>query len=93
MRYLVVPFIASVVAGEGAAVAAKQLEELASSHAKQGWKYVRLETVRTRITTPGTADTPGNPGCMGCFATPAIPGRPTTHEYTDFYMVVFSRDD
>lgn len=87
MAYRVIPFTASIMAGEGAKAAAKQLEELVNAQAQEGWRYVRLETARTTITTPGKE---GNPGCLGCFATPGIP---TTYQATDYYMAVFSREN
>ena len=63
MQYKVVPFVASITQKDSAVKASAQLEALATEHAKDGWEYIRLESVETRIA-------PDN-GCMGLGATPA----------------------
>jgi len=78
-EYLVVPFNASLMRGEGPGKAANQLSELINGHARAGWQYVRMETIRTTVTTPGSA------GCFGIGATP------TLVEPIEVYVVVFSR--
>jgi hypothetical protein len=75
MQYAVVPFAPVVRQQDGAAGAANQLADLANRMTAEGWRYVRLETVRTVVA--------GSAGCMGCFASPAT--------QADFYMVVFER--
>lgn len=77
MQYTVVPFTASITRGQGAAEAAQQLSQMINHQAQQDWEYVRLESVSTIITTPGSA------GCLGLGATPA------TQDQTNVYMVVF----
>jgi hypothetical protein len=85
MQYKVVPFTASIVRGQGAEAAAQQLAELINQNAGQGWEYVRLENVRTIITTPAV---PGNAGCLGIGATP---GTPASHDEAVVYMIVFRK--
>ncbi len=63
MEYRVVPFTASISQKDGAGTAAAQLQSLITSHAGDGWEYVRLESVETNIA--------GNNGCFGLGATPA----------------------
>jgi hypothetical protein len=85
MEYKVVPFIADVMAGEGANKAAQQLADLINHHAQEGWKYERLETLVTMVTTPAT---PGTSGCLGIGATPGIPASTKS---TEVYVAVFSK--
>ena len=77
MKYTVVPFTASIVSGQGADEAAKQLSQLINGYASQGKEYVRLESVSTIVTTPANA------GCFGIGATPA------SSVETVVYMAVF----
>lgn len=63
MQYKVVPFVALITQKDSAAKASAQLEALAAEFAKDGWEYVRLESVETRIAS--------DDGCMGLGATPA----------------------
>jgi hypothetical protein len=77
MQYTVVPFTASITRGQGATDAAQQLSQMINHNAAQNWEYIRLESVSTTITTPGSA------GCLGLGATPS------TQEQTVVYMVVF----
>jgi len=86
MQYKVVPFIANVKSGQGAEVAAGQLQTLINDHAMQGWKYLRLENIEIIIHDPGTA---GSKGCFGFGATSGIPRSQTT---TRFDMAVFVKD-
>jgi len=91
MTYFAVPYVAHIQAGQGAEAAAKHLSDLINHYGAQGWEYIRLEDVTTIVTTPATPGTPGNPGFLGCFATPSIPGTPTIHEETHYYMAVFKK--
>lgn len=75
MEYKVVPFVASITQKDNAAKAAAQLQALATEYAKEGWEYIRLESVETHIA--------GDNGCFGIGATPA-----TTASVS---MVVFHR--
>ena len=91
MQYKVVPFTANIVKGQSAEAAAKQLAELVNQNAGQGWEYVRLENVRTIITTPAVPGTPGNAGCIGIGATSGTPGTPALHDEANRYMIVFRK--
>jgi len=85
MEYKVMPFHADIMKGEGAGRAAKQLEQLINSNAKEGWTYVGLETLVTFVTTPAV---PGKSGCLGFGSTPGIPHKT---ERTEVYIAVFSK--
>lgn len=63
MEYKVVPFVASITQNDNSAKAAGQLQALATEYAKDGWEYIRLESVETHIA--------GDNGCFGIGATPA----------------------
>ena len=75
MEYRVVPFVASITLQDNAAKAAVQLQALATEYAKDGWEYIRLESVETYIA--------GDNGCFGFGATPA--------RTTSVSMVVFRK--
>jgi hypothetical protein len=77
MEYRVVTFLPTVDRSEGAAGAAKQLEELINSHAGQRWKFQGLENVEMVVTTAGSS------GCMGFGAVPP------TSQVTTYNMAVF----
>lgn len=80
MRFHVVPFMPNVDRNEGAAGAAKKLEELANHYAGEGWVFAGLENVEMVVTTPGSA------GCLGFGAVP--PSR----DVTSFNMAVFKHE-
>jgi len=84
--YKVIPFKANIVAGEGAANAASQLEQMVNQQATQGWAFHSLETLETNVTTPGQ---PGTSGCIGIGATPATPA---VSKSTPYYVAVFNKD-
>lgn len=75
MEYKVVPFVASITQQDNAGKAAAQLQVLATEYAKEGWEYIRLESVETHIA--------GDNGCFGIGATPA--------KTTSVSMAVFRR--
>jgi hypothetical protein len=77
MTYTVVPFTANIIRGQGADEAAQQLSKMVNHYADKGMEYVRLESVRTIITTPADA------GCFG------LGGTPASSVETVVYMVVF----
>ena len=77
MTYTVVPFTANIIRGQGADEAAQQLSKMVNHYADRGMEYVRLESVRTIITTPADA------GCFG------FGGTPASNVETVVYMVVF----
>jgi hypothetical protein len=77
MTYTVVPFTANIIRGQGADEAAQQLSKMVNHYADKGMEYVRLESVRTIITTPADA------GCFG------FGGTPASSVETVVYMVVF----
>ena len=77
VEYQVIPFKADILAGQGAGTAAEQLQALINNQSSRGYRYLQMETLRTRITTPG------NSGCFG------IGAVPETVSYTDIYAVVF----
>jgi hypothetical protein len=86
MQYKVVPFIANVRSGQGAEVAADQLQTLINDHAIQGWKFLRLENVEIIIRDPGTA------GSKGCFGIGATPGLTPSENTTRYDMAVFVKE-
>lgn len=61
-EYKVVPFVASITQKDGADKAAAQLQQLANSMSKDGWTYLRLESVETYVAAGS--------GCFGIGATP-----------------------
>jgi len=76
MKYKVIPFVASLEANKGNSNhVAQQLEQLIAEHSAEGWNYVRLESVSTRV----QADN-------GCFGFGGKPGFTTSRQ-----MVVFSK--
>ncbi|MEN3323696.1 hypothetical protein VP395_08150 [Mariniflexile soesokkakense] len=76
MEYKVIPFVASIDSKKGnSSHVADQLEEIINHHSKQGWKYVRLESVSTLVQPDA-----------GCFGLGAKPGFTTSTQ-----MVVFSK--
>ena len=75
MNYKVVPFIAQITQKDTTATVAGQLQTLINEYSSQGWEYVRLENVDTRVA-------PTN----GCFGIGAKPGF-----VTSFKMVVFKK--
>jgi hypothetical protein len=85
IEYRVVPFTANVEASEGAAAAARQLQDLIDQSKRQGWAFERLETITTDVTTPAV---PGDNGCLGIGATPGIPAQRGT---TETQVAVFTR--
>ncbi len=91
MQYKVVPFVANIVIGQDAGVAAQQLAELVNLNAGQGWEYVRLENVRTIVTTPAVPGTPASAGCFGIGAIPGTPGIPELYKEVVYYMIVFRK--
>ncbi|MCD8043159.1 MAG: DUF4177 domain-containing protein [Tannerellaceae bacterium] len=73
MKYLVVPFKASITQNDSGNTAANQLQTLINQHAEQGWEYVRLESIVTTVA-------PEN----GCFGFGAKPGYTTSVEVVVF---------
>jgi hypothetical protein len=91
MQYKVIPFYADIMKGEGETKAAQQLSDLINSNAKEGWTYVRLETLVTFVTTPATPGTPGKSGCFGFGEEPSVPGTPAVTNRKEVYVAVFSK--
>lgn len=76
MEYKVVPFTATLdQKKDTSSVVAQQLENLIGKYTREGWTYVRLESVSTYVQ-------PDN----GCFGLGAKPGHMSAYQ-----MVVFSR--
>ena len=76
MEYRVIPFTASMdQKKDTTAVVACQLEGLVNQQSKQGWTYIRLESVSTYVQP--------DPGCFGIGAKPG--------HMASYQMVVFSR--
>lgn len=49
MNYIVVPFVAQISHNETTASVASQLQTLINHYSREGWEYVRLENVETKI--------------------------------------------
>ena len=79
LEYKVVHYTPTILKGESIHKAADQLEALINQYSRQGWSYVRIETLRM------IERTPANKGCIGIGATPEV-----IHPL-DIYVVVFSR--
>ncbi len=84
MPYKVIPFKANIVAGEGAANAASQLEQMVNQQATQGWAFHSLETLETNVTTPGQ---PGTSGCIGIGAPLPLLQSARAHRTTSRYLI------
>ena len=56
-EYKVVPFIGSIDEGQGADVAAHQLQSVISDYARDAWEFVQLGDVNIEV----------KPGCLGKF--------------------------
>lgn len=74
-EFRVVPFVANVSSKEGAAAAARQLQDLCNANIGEGWEFMGLENVDTYIA-----------GEAGCFGIGATPGRTVSYS-----MAVFRR--
>lgn len=76
-EYKVVPFVASISHTEKAKAvkASSQLQDLITQFAKDGWEYVRLESLETYVA--------GDNGCFGFGATPS--------KSTSISMIVFKK--
>jgi len=85
VSYKVVPFTAGLKAGQGAAHAAAQLEELTNSLETEGWRFKSLENLETVITTPAV------PGSNGCLGLGAVPGTPERRDSVQVYAAVFEK--
>ena len=92
MQYKVMPFKADIVAGEGQAKAAAQLEMLVNQQASEGWRYKALESLETIVTTPGQPGIPGSNGCVGIGATAGTPAIPELRKAIQVYVAVFDKD-
>jgi hypothetical protein len=75
MEYKVVPFVAQITHKDTTSMVAEQLQSLISEYSSQGWEYVRLENVETKVA-------PDN----GCFGIGGKPGFSTV-----FKMAVFRK--
>lgn len=75
MNYKVVPFVARITQKDTTAVVADQLQNIINEYNKDGWEYVRLESVETQVA-------PDN----GCFGFGGKPGFNTVYS-----MVVFKK--
>lgn len=81
--YKVIPINPKTGPNEGSGKLAGDLEALLQKYAEMGWRYERIETLRTLI--------PGNKGCfgIGCFGFL----QPTPDSTHNFQMLVLSRED
>ena len=75
MTHKVILFKAAIGNADNPSMAAKQLEDLISANAAEGWEYVRLESVDTFVA-----------GTNGCFGFGAEPSRSVS-----IAMAVFRR--
>lgn len=85
MEYKVLPFAADIMSNEGSEKAAQQLSDLINTNASEGWKYLRMETLVTYVTTPAVE------GSSGCFGFGATPGTAAFTDRNETYVVVFSK--
>ena len=63
MKYLVLPFNASLKRKDSAGEAAKQVQKLIDEQTEQGYEFVRLEEITTHVD--------GTMGCLGIGAKPS----------------------
>jgi len=75
MEYKVVPFVASIGDKKEKSTPSDQLENLIQTGTKQGWNYVRVESISTFVA-----------GDSGCFGFGATQGYTTSRQ-----MIVFSK--
>lgn len=75
MNYKVVPFLAQITRKDTTTTVAEQLQSVINNYSDQGWEYVRLEVVETRIAPDA--------GCFGFGAKPEFT--------TVFRMIVFRK--
>jgi hypothetical protein len=54
-QYKIVPFIGKIKSGQGAEIAAQQLESVISQYVTAGWEFVQLGDVNIEV----------QPGCLG----------------------------
>lgn len=74
-KFKAIPFTASISRNDNASKVANQIQALIDEHSKDGWEYLRLESVETYI-EPTT----------GCFGLGAQPGFTTS-----FKVVIFEK--
>ena len=79
MEYKVLPFSAGIKSTESVGKAAQQLSDIINEQAENGWRYLRMETLVTSVTTPGSS------GCFGFGSTPAVTDR------AEVYVIVFGK--
>ena len=53
-QYKIVPFIGKIKSGQGAGIAAQQLESVISQYVQAGWEFVQLGDVNIEV----------QPGCL-----------------------------
>jgi len=75
MEYKVIPFVASIGGRKEKKTPSEQLEDLIKTYTKQGWSYIRVESISTFVA-----------GDSGCFGIGATQGHTTSRQ-----MVVFSK--
>lgn len=74
-KFKAIPFTASISRNDNALKVANQIQALIDEHSKDGWEYLRLESVETNI-EPTT----------GCFGIGSQPGFTTS-----FKVVIFEK--
>lgn len=60
MEYKVLPFHPVITDKEGSEQAAKELQKLIDVNSKDGWKFVSMESIVTRVKPTGCAGFMGN---------------------------------
>lgn len=74
-NFKAIPFTASISRNDTSKKVADQIQALIDEHSKEGWEYLRLESVETNI-EPTT----------GCFGFGAQPGYTTS-----FKVIIFEK--
>jgi hypothetical protein len=64
MEYKIVPFSAQLTREDSTKAVAVQMQTIVDAHIKEGWKYLRTDSIPTHVS--------GTNGCFGFGAQPAI---------------------
>jgi hypothetical protein len=64
MDFKVVPFTAKINREDTTAIVADQMQRIIDDHVREGWEYLRMDSVQTVIA--------GDSGCFGIGAQPPV---------------------